>query len=139
MTTKTLLIDMRAQVKIRGQRVNINEIETVINDCAGVDKTVVLCHRFSEISNVIVAYYTTLSGERQTRIESELTEASRKCLPVYMRPKLLHLGEIPLQVCNTCLAHDNQCAVFFDKLLCILLDADKYGFVCLLADSLAIF
>ena len=93
---------MRKQVKIRGQRVNINEIEAVINDCAGVDKTVVLCHRFSEISNVIVAYYTTLSGERKTSIESELTDACRKSLPVYMRPKLLHIAEIPLQVCNAC-------------------------------------
>ena len=93
---------LHTQVKIRGQRVNITEIETVINDCAGVDKTIVLCHHFSEISSVVVAYYTTLSGERQTRIESELTEACGKSLPVYMRPKLLHIGEIPLQVRARC-------------------------------------
>ena len=93
---------LHAQVKIRGQRVNITEIETVINDCAGVDKAIVLCHHFSEISSVVVAYYTTLFGERQTRIESELTDACRKSLPVYMRPKLLHIGEIPLQVGTRC-------------------------------------
>ena len=86
-----------SQVKIRGQRVNIAEIENVIHDCPGVDKTVVLCHQFSEVSSVIVAYYTTLNRKRHTRLESAITEQCKKSLPPYMRPKLLYLDEIPLQ------------------------------------------
>ena len=86
-----------SQVKIRGQRVNISEIENVIHDCPGVDKNVVLCHQFSEVSSVIVAYYTTLNKKRHTRLESAITEQCKTSLPPYMRPKLLYLEEIPLQ------------------------------------------
>lgn len=86
-----------SQVKIRGQRVNIAEIENVINECPSVDKSVVLCHQFSDVSNVIVAYYTTVNRKRHTRLESAIMEQCRKFLPPYMRPKLLFLNEIPLQ------------------------------------------
>ena len=85
------------QVKIRGQRVNIREIERVIQDCPEVDRTIVLCHQFSDVSTVIVAYYTTHQRRRQTRVESRLMDACRKSLPPYMRPKFLHVEEIPLQ------------------------------------------
>ncbi len=86
-----------SQIKIRGQRVNIAEIENVINACPGVDKSVVLCHQFSDVSSVIVGHYTTLSRKRHTRLESAILEQCRKSLPPYMRPKLLFVDEIPLQ------------------------------------------
>lgn len=87
------------QVKIRGQRVNIREIESVVQECAEVDRVIVLCHKFSDVSSVIVAYYTTRNepGRARTRIESKLMDASRKSLPIYMRPKFIHVEEIPLQ------------------------------------------
>ena len=85
------------QVKIRGQRVNISEIERVVQDCPNVERTVVLCHKFSDVSTVIVAYYTTQDKKRKTRVESQLLDACRKSLPSYMRPKFLHLEEVPLQ------------------------------------------
>ena len=87
-----------SQVKIRGQRVNTMEIEKAVQVCSDVDKSIVLCHRFSEISQVIVAYYTTKhNGEKSTISESIILDSCRKSLPVYMRPKLLHVHEIPLQ------------------------------------------
>ena len=85
------------QVKIRGQRVNITEIERVINECPFVEKSHVLYHRFSDIYSVIVAYYTTQNRRRCPRAESYLAETCRKSLPPYMRPKLLHVEEMPLQ------------------------------------------
>ncbi len=85
------------QVKIRGQRVNIAEIETVINECPMVDKCVVLCHQFSDVSSVIVGYYTTFTKERHPRLESTILDTCKKSLPQYMRPKLIYLKEIPLQ------------------------------------------
>ena len=85
------------QVKIRGQRVNISEIERVVGSCAGVDKVTVLCHRFSQTSNIIVAYYTALAAAGPARLEDRLADACRHSLPAYMRPKLLYLAEMPVQ------------------------------------------
>lgn len=87
-------------MKIRGHRVSITEIEKVIVEHPGVEKVVVLCHTFSDVSSVIVGYYTTLSTNKSVhrRIEGELTNMCRKSLPQYMRPKLLHVDDVPLQI-----------------------------------------
>ncbi len=87
------------QVKIRGQRVNISEIEKVVQEVPGVQRTVVLCHRFSDVSKVIVAYFTTETSLRQQQhhVEWSVEKACGRSLPAYMRPKLLRISELPLQ------------------------------------------
>ena len=86
------------QIKIHGYRVNIAEIEGVIQQCEGVLRVTVLCHTFSETSSVIVAYYTTTANyTKACKTSSIIKDACRKFLPVYMRPKVLHVHDIPLQ------------------------------------------
>lgn len=85
------------QVKIRGQRVNISEIEKVVSSSPFITWTHVLCHQFSNVSNVIVAYYKTCDQVKRTKAESDIMMRCQKDLPCYMRPKLVHINEVPLQ------------------------------------------
>lgn len=85
------------QVKIAGQRVNISEIEKVIMECPGVKQAVVLCHKFTDVSTVLVAYFVLVKGFFRTSTQNLITDACREILPPYMRPKLLNVREIPLQ------------------------------------------
>ena len=83
------------QVKIRGQRVNISEIERAVSSTAEVEKVTVLCHTFSAISTIIVAYYTCKKGA--TVSTGTIKENCKRSLPSYMLPKLFHVQDIPLQ------------------------------------------
>ena len=85
-----------SQVKIRGHRVDISEIErAVMGHSDAVDKVVVICHEYRESSNVIVAYLTTARG---VPLKMDALRAScERSLPSYMIPKLMHVPDIPLQ------------------------------------------
>lgn len=41
-----------SQIKIRGHRVDLTEIEKIIARLSGIDKVVVLCHKPGELSQV---------------------------------------------------------------------------------------
>lgn len=43
---------MDSQIKIRGHRVDLTEIEEIIVKLPGIDKVVVLCHKPGELSQV---------------------------------------------------------------------------------------
>ena len=85
------------QIKVRGQRVNIAEIEQVIQSCPNIDKVVVLYYKLSDICSVIVAYFTTPMKKPRVKMLSVVMEACRKSLPSYMIPKVIMVDEIPLQ------------------------------------------
>ena len=61
---------------------------------------VFLRHQLSEVSHVLVAYYTlarrTSTGDTR-RLARQVKCACVMSLPVYMRPKLVLVDEIPLQ------------------------------------------
>ena len=84
------------QVKIRGHRINMVEIERSIQECPSVDKVVTTCYKLGEISSSIIAYYTTHHRKWDTETERRILDHCQKSLPAYMQPKLLHLEEIPL-------------------------------------------
>jgi acyl-CoA synthetase (AMP-forming)/AMP-acid ligase II len=74
------------------------EVEWVVSKCPDVDKVVTLCHVLSEIASVLVAYYTTTGVRSVGDIERDITHRCVTSLPEYMRPKLVHVDEIPLQM-----------------------------------------
>ena len=85
-----------SQVKVRGHRVDMTEIEKAVMDVKDVTKTILLCYKPGEASQRLLCYYTTSEGARlpEKKLESIISEA----LPDYMLPKLYRLPVMPLLV-----------------------------------------
>ncbi|NPE50869.1 amino acid adenylation domain-containing protein, partial [Dickeya dadantii] len=82
------------QVKIRGFRIEPGEVESVLQDCAGVREAVVIAQHTATGDHRLVAYYT-LSDEALT-VEA-LKQALAQRLPVHMVPSAyVRLEQIPL-------------------------------------------
>jgi len=63
-----------------------------VSQCPDVGRVVVLYHQLSDVSSVIVAYYTLATSATDHNVEA----ACQTSLPVYMRPKLVLVDKIPL-------------------------------------------
>lgn len=84
-----------SQIKIRGHRVDLSEVENAVNSINGVDKAVVLCYRPGEIDQALLAFTTTKNHlVNEYRIEDELKEK----LTSYMIPQVVIIESIPLLV-----------------------------------------
>jgi aspartate racemase len=85
------------QVKIRSYRVELGEIEAVVNEFSGVkDSVVVLSHQGG--SDRLVAYITVSEGENGQLIE-KLHAFLAERLPFYMLPSsILQLEKMPLTI-----------------------------------------
>lgn len=70
------------QLKIRGNRVEIGEVETQINCLEGVDSGVVKFYKKDEDINGLIGYYTSKSGLTSAELKQQL----RLVLPEYMIP-----------------------------------------------------
>lgn len=80
------------QLKIRGYRVELDEIEQVIGRCIGVDSVAVLAREEADVKQLIAFY----AG---SRTESNLRVAIAETLPHYMVPALLkRLDTLPRTV-----------------------------------------
>ncbi|XP_046687750.1 LOW QUALITY PROTEIN: N-(5-amino-5-carboxypentanoyl)-L-cysteinyl-D-valine synthase-like [Homalodisca vitripennis] len=83
-----------SQVKVRGHRVDLAEVDAALNKLPQVDKTAVLCYRPGEVDQMIIAYITLhpnvyISGE-------EIEVALQSYLAVYAIPQVLVIDSIPL-------------------------------------------
>lgn len=80
------------QVKVRGYRVELEEIESVLNGCAGVERAIVDVHEHGPGDSRLTAYILP-TGERAN--DGQLTAAVRafakEMLPAYMRPATIRL------------------------------------------------
>ncbi len=72
------------QVKIRGLRIELEEIENVINSCAGILQSAVNVQKNEKNQQYICAFYT---ADRNISAD-EIREAIRKKLPRYMVPHI---------------------------------------------------
>jgi acyl carrier protein len=83
------------QVKVRGYRVELGEIEAVLMSCPGVTSCVVVAQSFSSDDQRLVAYVTLQDG---AALDAEATRATlRRKLPEYMIPALfVVLPALPL-------------------------------------------
>lgn len=82
-------------VKLRGYRIELSEIEAVLNSQPGVDQSVVLLREDQPTQPRLVAYLVMPEGRRPAR--AELVAALRERLPEYMIPSaFLFLDAFPL-------------------------------------------
>lgn len=84
-------------VKIRGHRVDLKEIETVVQESSEqVLKVVALsCGTGSEMQ--LTAFYQTKRSTDKLKVEKQIMRACKENLPCYMVPRIHHLDNIPLQ------------------------------------------
>lgn len=83
------------QIKYNGQRIEIEELETVIEKNPCVDKCMVKIIKESDKIDQLVAYYTLLPGREQT--PADLRQYCLKWINVSMIPsKFLQVDDIPL-------------------------------------------
>ncbi|KAK0394430.1 hypothetical protein QR680_000731 [Steinernema hermaphroditum] len=79
------------QVKIRGQRVDLTEVEEALQTHSGVQEAKV---RFIEEKQKLIGYYTTTSPSLHSK---ELLQYLKSRLPIYMLPSsFVHLDKFPL-------------------------------------------
>jgi non-ribosomal peptide synthetase-like protein len=84
------------QIKIRGFRVELSEIENVANSSPGIKSSVVKLNRFGD-SNEGLCLYIVIDGNKNEFDREKLFGKMKAKLPAYMMPQhLMRLDEIPM-------------------------------------------
>eukprot|EP00931_Biecheleriopsis_adriatica_P021186 TRINITY_DN13929_c0_g1_i2.p1 TRINITY_DN13929_c0_g1~~TRINITY_DN13929_c0_g1_i2.p1 ORF type:complete len:3884 (-),score=744.81 TRINITY_DN13929_c0_g1_i2:13-11100(-) len=78
------------QVKLRGQRVELGEVEETLLSAPAVTEAVALVH-----SDRLIGYFSTLQGVEEGEAVRQCVEKTRQRLPRYMWPELVHITEWP--------------------------------------------
>lgn len=83
-----------SQIKIRGHRVDLSEIEKTVNSIDEVEKAIALCYKPGEVDQALLAFVTIQSPISEDQLEDIL----RTKLTSYMVPEVIILDNIPLLV-----------------------------------------
>ncbi|KAL6430303.1 hypothetical protein ACFW04_007784 [Cataglyphis niger] len=84
-----------SQIKVRGHRVDLTEVEKIIAKISGIDKVVVLCYKPGELSQALIAFVTIIDD---TLSSSKIENLLQKTLPPYMLPQIFVIDHIPLLI-----------------------------------------
>ncbi len=80
------------QIKLRGYRIELEEVESMLCGIEGISGAVVSVNKDKE---ELIAYYTSISGEKAD--ERKLVSEMKKTLPSYMVPyRYIHMHEFPM-------------------------------------------
>ncbi|XP_063980695.1 beta-alanyl-bioamine nonribosomal peptide synthetase ebony [Diachasmimorpha longicaudata] len=85
-----------SQIKIRGHRVDLTEVEKSVTAVPIVDKAIVLCYKPGEISQALIAFVTVEGGHSASGLQIE--HYLQNALPSYMIPQVIVLDNIPLLI-----------------------------------------
>ncbi|XP_050082455.1 mycosubtilin synthase subunit C [Anopheles aquasalis] len=86
-----------SQIKIRGHRVDLSEVEANLLGLPGVDKGIVLCYHAGEIDQALLGFITVeTDAHYQTGMQVESALGDK--LAHYMIPQVIILDAIPLLV-----------------------------------------
>ncbi|KAL5282404.1 hypothetical protein ACFFRR_005516 [Megaselia abdita] len=85
-----------SQIKIRGHRVDLSEIEKAFYNFPQVEKTIVLCFRQGEIDQAVLAFVKFNDAESMT--PQEISNRLEVHLQSYMIPQIILIDSIPLLV-----------------------------------------
>lgn len=90
-----------SQIKIRGHRVDLSEIQKHLLEIDGVDKAIVLCNK-DEFGKTILAFVSTtgsiLSPAPKSKKIGLIEDILRAKLHDYMVPQIIMVDEMPLLV-----------------------------------------
>lgn len=85
-----------SQVKIRGHRVDLSEIEKNLVEIPGVKKGIVLCYHAGQMDQAILAFASVDSASHLHELQIE--KILRNKLPEYMTPQVIIIDQVPLLV-----------------------------------------
>ncbi|XP_076330576.1 LOW QUALITY PROTEIN: beta-alanyl-bioamine nonribosomal peptide synthetase ebony-like, partial [Tachypleus tridentatus] len=84
------------QVKVRGMRVNLEEIRKCIEDIQEIKQVVVCCENSQDLDPNILAFFTPKEGHGLEI--SDIQKTLEQVLPKFMIPKLYKVDKMPLLV-----------------------------------------
>ncbi|EZA51013.1 Tyrocidine synthase [Ooceraea biroi] len=83
-----------SQIKIRGHRVDLTEVEKMVSKVPNINKVVILCYKPGELSQTLIAF--VILAVNMSLSTSEITDFLQKILPPYMLPQIIIVDHIPL-------------------------------------------
>ncbi|KRG02422.1 tyrocidine synthase 3 isoform X3 [Drosophila mojavensis] len=86
-----------SQVKIRGHRVDLSEVEKIVAELPLVEKAIVLCYRAGHVDQAILAF-VKLRDDSPVVTEMQLEGRLKDKLADYMTPQVIILEHVPLLV-----------------------------------------
>nr|BAK55684.1 ebony [Drosophila melanogaster]BAK55685.1 ebony [Drosophila melanogaster]BAK55689.1 ebony [Drosophila melanogaster] len=86
-----------SQVKIRGHRVDLSEVEKNVAELPLVDKAIVLCYHAGQVDQVILAF-VKLRDDAPMVTEMQMEARLKDKLADYMTPQVVILEHVPLLV-----------------------------------------
>uniref|UniRef100_A0A8D8SYR8 Mycosubtilin synthase subunit C n=1 Tax=Cacopsylla melanoneura TaxID=428564 RepID=A0A8D8SYR8_9HEMI len=87
-----------SQVKIRGNRVDLSEIETALSKLEQVDKLIVLCYRPGEVDQALLAFVTLHPSAASTLTSYDIESKLGQHLNPYSIPQVIIKESIPLLI-----------------------------------------
>jgi len=86
-----------SQIKIRGHRVDLSEVEKVVSELQIVEKAIVLCYNAGQVDQALLAFVKLRNGSplvSELQLESKLQDK----LAEYMTPQVIIIDRVPLLV-----------------------------------------
>ena len=86
-----------SQIKIRGHRVDLSEVDKNISSLRGIEKSIVLCYNAGEIDQTLLAF-VTLSEDSSYQSGMQIENVVGSKLADYMTPQVIIIETVPLLV-----------------------------------------
>ncbi|XP_054273194.1 beta-alanyl-bioamine nonribosomal peptide synthetase ebony [Macrosteles quadrilineatus] len=83
-----------SQVKVRGHRVDLAEVDAALSKLPQVEKAAVLCYKPGEVDQMVIAYVTLHSDQKCSG--EEIEKALLSHLAIYAIPQVIVVDSIPL-------------------------------------------
>lgn len=89
-----------SQVKIRGHRVDLSEIQKHLLEIDGIEKAIVLCNKdeFGQTILGFVSPHESMSSIRRAKETGSIEDILRAKLADYMVPQMIMVDEMPMLV-----------------------------------------
>ena len=86
-----------SQIKIRGHRVDLSEVEKTLTTLGYIDKGIVLCYHAGEIDQALLAFVTVKASSNPyiTKTSLQIENDLKNRLASYMVPQVISLDAIP--------------------------------------------